>query len=56
MPLLFLGLGGLITGAWWTKDAVALGATASQPNRPPYTTLILVVVVLFILWRKGWLS
>ncbi|WP_157490711.1 hypothetical protein [Enterovibrio coralii] len=56
MPLLFLGLGGLAAGAWWTKDAVETGITASQTDRFPFTTLIMVVAVIFIVWRKGWLK
>ena len=54
MPLLIpFALGG-IGSAWWTKETVE-AVTGGKGGRPPYLLVLLVLVALFVAWRKGWI-
>ena len=55
MPLLLPFLIGGVGGAWWTKETVE-AVTGGENGRPPYLLIAVILVGLFIAWRKGWLK
>ncbi|GAB2650525.1 hypothetical protein [Vibrio panuliri] len=51
IPFLVGGIG----GAWWTKEVVD-SATGGEGGRSPYLAIGVVLVLLFVAWRQGWLK
>ena len=56
MPFMLIPfLVGGAAGAWWSKEVVD-SATGGETGRPPYLTIAIVLIILFVAWRKGWLK
>lgn len=55
MPFLIPFVVGGIGGAWWTKETVE-AVTGGENGKPPYLLIVLVILGIYVAWRKGWLS
>jgi hypothetical protein len=57
MPLIpIMALAGGLGLGWWSSKETVEAVTGGDQGKPPYLTIIVVLVALFIAWRKGWLK